>query len=134
MEKSAAECLARFRFMVAPLFLVCVLFKHLIVCFDFLVLYMLLYFGIIDKIIYLSNQLWNYSACLRILLHRCSWPRLPLDEIKPPHLELGGFVSVPKMLRWSAWWVFSTLTNLMGGKLMVKKHNLHKCTCPFLLF
>ena len=38
------------------------------------------------------------------------------------------------MLRWIAWWVFSTLTNLMGGKLMVKKHNLHKCTCPFFLF
>ena len=45
-----------------------------------------------------------------------------------------GFVSVPKMLRWSAWWVFSTLNYLMGGKLMVKKHNLHKCTCPFFLF
>ena len=86
----------------------------------------------------MPHPTWNYSAYPEILLHRCSWPRLPLDEIKPPHLEIKVHREVA--------WVFQKccdklldeflahFTNLMGGKLMVKKHNLHKCTCPFFLF
>ena len=48
------ECLACFRFVGAPLILVCFI-QQLIVRFDFQVLYMF-YFGVIDKIIHIFVQ------------------------------------------------------------------------------